>query len=74
MSKWRVLTVLMLLQIFLCSVGVWGHMTDIPDWILFWSVFPTLVLFIAFRKALKGRSNIEGKAVLENHAASSRDV
>ena len=56
MSRWRVLGVLALLQLFLCSVGVWGHMADISDWILFWAVFPTLVFFIAVRQVLTSRS------------------
>ena len=52
-SRLHVLTLLMMLHISLCGVGLLGHWMDIPDWILFWGMFPVFFVFMATRQSLR---------------------
>ena len=52
MLRLRVLIILLLLHLALCGIGLFSEYLKIPDWLLFWAMFPALFGFIAARQVL----------------------
>ena len=48
-SKKKTLLFLIVLQVMCCTIGVTGTVRNISDVVLFWSLFPTLLLYIYLR-------------------------
>ena len=55
-SRIKALVALLFLHLMLCVVGLLGHSLKIPDWILFWGMFPVLIVYILSRQVLIKRS------------------
>ena len=53
-SKNSVLGILLLFQSISCTIAILGFYLKVADWILFWAVFPALILYIVFRAWLRG--------------------
>ena len=54
-SRELVLLILLFIHLALSSVGVLGAWLNFPDWILFWSIFPTLLGYLLMRRILYAR-------------------
>ena len=54
-TKHAVLGTLLVFQLLFCLVAVLGGVFGTPDWLLFWTIFPTLAIYITFRGFLQRR-------------------
>ena len=55
-SRESVLLTLLFIHLVLNSVGLLGGWFNLPDWILFWSIFPTLLGYLFLRQILCARA------------------
>lgn len=53
-----VLIILLLIHLFLNIFGVCAGFFKVPDWILFWSLFPVLAVYLGVRRHLVGQGDL----------------
>ena len=56
MSKTRILAILVIVQFVFVGVGWFGTTRQVPDWIMFWSMFPVMAAYLLVYRQLARRA------------------